>query len=86
MLIASINKLVSAISGAGCFASLAWAAKHYLWTYGTMAPSEENMVSMISIGVSQTMDLVAISVVICGINAVIGIALSLKWRESQPAL
>ena len=80
VVIATISKLVAAVSGLGCLSSLAWATNQYLYIFaGLSHPS----LQILALSVSQTMFLAAISIVLCGINGVIGLALSQKWKEPQ---
>ena len=83
VVIATINTLVAVVSGLGCFSSLAWATYQYLFIFaGLSHPS----VQILALSVSQAMFLAAISIVLCGINGVIGLSLSLKWKEPQQSV
>jgi hypothetical protein len=85
--LASASILVAILSGVGCLSSLLWGTGRTLQLLATCRPAVDSaMVAMAKICWVQTFELSAVSVAICGINAVIGAALILKWKEPQHAV
>ena len=80
--VASLAIWVAVVSWLGCLSSLALATKQHL----VFITQEPFLTRFWTIWLSQMMFLVTISIVICGITGVIGLTLSLKWKEPQQSL
>lgn len=82
-LLANLNVLTAMILGLCSVATLLW----MLLRVGEIQITSEPSDSMANMMSSYWMSVVwgaGMSIVICGINLIIGVALSLKWREPQP--
>jgi hypothetical protein len=82
--LASTNLLIALISGVGCASSLLWGTGRMLAIHATF-PEGAVASAMRAASWQQTFMLGAVSTIVVGISTTIGLALTLKWKEPQPA-
>lgn len=79
----AINRVVGVAVGIICLCSLIGQVNMLLLMRGTTTPNAAQA-EMAAFRLSHVLNLLSVSVFVCGMNGVIAVALNQKWREPQP--